>query len=176
MNKNKSTTIIALTTDPYNNIYGYSLVFLRLFDFMQKNYPNLQIHLITNNGLSSSLVSNKTFQSIKLNPNTNILVKTIALTYYFVRLAWLYPPNTIIITNAELPEIFAGLLLKFKFKKVYSVFQDDRVRNKSWSTKFICKLRVFLLYKIKNIIFTNHYTMNRFNNSINKVYIGNPIF
>ncbi|SRR5258706_6710696 len=176
MNKTKKIRIIALTTDPYDNIYGYALVFIRLFDYIKKNNDKVEVILFSNGGLSSKLVNNKSFRILNINHKHNILLKTLMLTFRFTASILPYPSDTIIITNNEIPELLAGVILKLKFKKVYSIFQDDRIRNASFFTKLICKTRIFLLYRIKNIFFVNHYTMNNFNDSIKKMYIGNPIF
>jgi len=45
--------IIALTTDPYDNIYGYALIFMKLFDYIQNNNKNISIILISNDGVCS---------------------------------------------------------------------------------------------------------------------------
>jgi hypothetical protein len=176
MKKFKKTRIIALTTDPYDNIYGYSLVFIRLFDYIEKNYNNLEIIFFTNGGSSSKLVNNTSFKILNVNSKYNVFFKTLLLTYKFITSILSYPSDTIIITNCEIPELLAGVILMLKFKNVYAIFQDDRVRNASFFTKLICKIRIFLLYRIKNVFFVNHYTMNNFNASIRKMYIGNPIF
>ncbi len=170
------TTIIGLSTDPYNNIYGYSLVFFRLFDFVERKNKNIDSILISNNGVSSTIVKNHNFKLIKINQKMNVAFKTLFLIYQFVNLATKYDNNAIIIANCELPELIAAWILKFKYKKVYGVIQDDRIRKGSIYTTIVCKMRILLLYAIKDVIFTNHYTMTRFNNGVNKYYIGNPIF
>lgn len=175
-NNQSRTKIVGLTTDPYNNIYGYSLVFFRLFDYLQRNYKNLDVELLSNSGVSSTIVKNPNFKLIKIEKNKNILLKTIFLVVSFIRIVLFYDKNTIIVANCELPELIAGIILKIKFKKVYGIIHDDRIRNDSIYTVLVCKIRIFLIYRIKNVIFINKYTMTRFNNSVKKYYIGNPIF
>lgn len=173
---NKNRKIIGLTTDPYDNIYGYALVFIRLFDYLQKSHPEFETYLYLNKGLSSSLVKNKNFIFVELNSNQNLVSKTLSLAYKFIQLTFKYERNTIIIANCEIPELLAAWILKIKFKNVYCVFQDDRVRNNSFYTRFVCWLRVKLVYRIKNVYFTNKFTINNFSDKVNKFYIGNPIF
>lgn len=172
----KGRKIIALTTDPYDNIYGYTLVFIKLFDFMQKDNQDLKVILMSNDGVCSKIVKNKKFIKIKLNPKSRLLSITFSLVYSFIKKVWSGDKNTILVANNEIPELLSALILKIKFKKVYCVIQDLRLRDESSKTKLIHKLRLFLIYRIKNVIFTNKYTMGKLNNSINKFYIGNPIF
>ena len=115
--------IIALTTDPYDNIYGYALIFMKLFDYIQNNNKNITL-----------------------------------------------------IANSEITELISVFILTIKFKKVYCLIQDLQLRDQLLKTKIIYQLRLFLIYRIKNVIFSNNYTMGQLNNSINKFYIGNPIF
>lgn len=171
-----SNQIIAITTDPYNNIYGYSLIFFRLFDYLQKNSNEVEIKLFSNNGVSSQMVKNKNFQTIVLNPRANLVFKTLYLTFAFIFKVFRYPKSTVIISNGELPEVMASLVLRIKFPMVYCIFQDDRVRDASLFARGVCRLRLFLLHRHKNIIFTNTFTMNRFVGNVNKYYIGNPVF
>ena len=93
--------IIALTTDPYDAIYGYSLVFVKLFDFLQKNNKDVNIILISNDGVCSKLVNNEHFQKIKLNPQKNFLFKTTLLVYFFIKK----------VKNQNRNAIFANLLI-----------------------------------------------------------------
>lgn len=172
----ENNKIIGLTTDPYNNIYGYTLIFMRLFDFIQRNNKNLDVILMSNDGISSQKVNNKQFVKIKLNPKLNLLIKTLLLVYFFVKKTWVYDEDTILIANAEIPELFAAFILKIKFKKIYCIIQDLRLRDTSIKTKLIHKLRIFLIYRIKKAIFVNKFTMCQLNNSIDKFYIGNPVF
>ncbi len=106
----------------------------------------------------------------------NLLFKTLLLTYYFVRVAFIYDRKSIIIANCEIPELLAAWVLKLRNKNVYCVLQDDRVRNNSIYSRVVCKIRIFLIYRIKKVLFTNTFTMNRFDNTIHKIYLGNPIF
>ena len=172
----KKRKIIAITTDPYYHLQGYSLVFIKLFDFLQKNNQDLDVILISNDGICSKIVDNKKFLKIKLNPKSNLLFKTFSLTYSFIEMIKHYRQDTILIANAEIPELLSVFLLKIKFNRVYCVVQDLRLRDHSLKTKLIHRLRLFLIYKIKNVIFTNRYSMNQMHDSINKLYIGNPIF
>ena len=172
----KKHKIIGLTTDPYDKIYGYSLVFFRLMDFLQRNYKELDVTLIANQGTSSTIVKNPCFKLISIKKDGNIIIKTFVLIFNFIKFVFYSDKDTVIIANSELPELIAALLLKIKFKNVYGIIQDDRVRNNCIYTTLVCKTRIILLYAINDVIFTNRYTMSRFNNSINKYYIGNPIF
>lgn len=174
MTKNKK--IVALTTDPYDNLYGYTLVFMRLFDFIQRNNQNLDIVLISNDGVSSKKVNNNRFIKIRLNPKLNPFIKTLLLVYFFVKKTWVYDEDTILIVNAEIPELLAAFILKIKFKRVYCIVQDLRLRDQSLKIKIIHKLRLVLIYRINNVIFSNQYTMRLLKGSIHKFYIGNPIF
>lgn len=176
INKTSKKKIVGLTTDPYNNIYGYSLVFFRLMDFIQTTYKNIDVELLSNNGVSSSIVKNRNFKIFKVDPDTNILLKFILLIINFIKLTYKYDKDTIIIANCEIPELIAARILKIKFKNVYGIIQDARVRDNKLFTKLVCKARIALLYSINNIIFTNRYTMNEFTKPAKKYYIGNPIF
>jgi hypothetical protein len=172
----KKKKIIAITTDSYNDIKGFTLVFMKLFDFIQKNNHNLDIVLISNNGICSKIIENKQFKKIKLNPKSTLLVKTFLLSFCFIKNILFCDKDTVIVANGEIPELLTLVILKkFKFKNAYCVIQDLRIRNDSFKLRLINKLRLFLIYKIKNIIFTNKYTMNQLNSSVNKFYIGNPI-
>lgn len=168
--------IVAMTTDPYRNIYGYALVFIRLFDYVQRNNKNLDVILMSNDGISSQKVNNKKFVKIKLNPKFNLFIKTLSLVYFFVNKTWVYDEDTILIANAEIPELLATLILKIKFKKTYCIIQDLRIRDITLKTKVLYKFRLALIYRIGNIIFSNRYTMNQLKGPINKFYIGNPVF
>lgn len=170
--------IIALTTDPYDNIYGYALVFIKLFNFIQKNQKKIEIILISNNGVCSRIINNKNFKQIQIKKKQNLFLKNVFfLTFQFIKKTLIYEnKNSIIITNGEIPELIAAYILKIKFKKVYCIIQDLRIRNDSFKFKMIHRTRLFLLRKIKNCIFTNKYTMNEADNSLNKFYIGNPVF
>lgn len=172
----KKTKIVAITTDPYYSLQGFSLVFIRLFDFLQKKNTNLDINLISNDGICSKLVDNNKFLKIKLNPKSNLLFKTFLLTHSFVKIIKCYEQDTTLIANSEIPELLSAFILKIKFKKVYCIIQDLRLRDQSFKIKLIHKLRLFLIRRIKNVIFTNRYTMSQLNGPINKFYIGNPIF
>jgi len=170
--------IIALTTDPYGNIHGYSLVFIRLFNFIQKNNPDLTVTLISNDGVCSKIVNNKKFLKIKLNPKSNLLFKTIFLAFLFIKNVWHCDKGSVLISNTEIPELLAAFFLKIKFKhgNIYCIVHDNHVRDKLLKTKMINKLRNFLIKRVNNAIFVNRYTMKQLDSSINKFYIGNPIF
>lgn len=168
--------IIALTSDPYDNMYGYTLVFIKLFDYIQKNNRDLDVGLICNDGVCSKMINNSKFIKIKLNPKLHLLSKTLLLVYLFIKKVLFYDKNAILVVNAEIPELMSAFILKIKFRKIYCIIQDLRLRDQSLETKFIHKLRLLLIYRIKNVIFSNRYTMNRLKGSINKFYIGNPIF
>lgn len=168
--------IVAITTDPYDNIYGYSLVFIRLFEYIQRKRKNLNVYLISNDGASSTFVGNNNFIKIKLNPNLNILFKTIILVCQFVRYTLSFDNNSIIISNSEIPELIVAFFGKIKFKKVYCIVQDLEVRGNSLKARIAHFLRIFLIKKIGNVIFTNNYTVEQIKGNMNKYYIGNPVF
>ena len=172
----KGRKIIALTTDPYNNIHGYTLVFMKLFDFIQKNNLDLDIVLISDDGVCSKIINNKKFIKLKLNPKSNIFLKGLFLAYSFIKKVWVCDKDTVLVVNSEIPELLSAFILKIKFKKIYCIVQDLQWRDQSLKTKLIHKLRLFLIYRIKKAIFVNKYTLCQLNNSINKFYIGNPIF
>ncbi len=172
----KKTKIAAITTDPYQNLQGFSLVFMRLFDFLQKKNERLDITLISNDGVCSEIINNSSFIKIRLDPGANLLFKTFSLVKAFTNRLKHYESDTILIANAEIPELLAIFLVKNRFYKVFCIIQDLRLRDTSLQTKLVHLLRLFLVYRIKNVIFTNRYTMNQLNGSINKFYIGNPIF
>jgi len=168
--------IIALTTDPYDNIYGYALIFMKLFDYIQNNNKNISIILISNDGVCSKKINNHKFVKIKLNSELPLVIKTLLSICQFVRKVWSYNKNITLIANSEITELISVFILTIKFKKVYCLIQDLQLRDQLLKTKIIYQLRLFLIYRIKNVIFSNNYTMGQLNNSINKFYIGNPIF
>ncbi len=176
-NKLDKKLIIGFTTDPYQNIYGYSLVFFRLFDLLDRKYPKTDIIFLANNGTCSSIVNNKKFNIFKLNKNLNPVFKTILLVMNFVAKIIKYDNKVILVSNGEIPELITASLLGLKFKQTYCIIQDLRIRENSMYHRFIGLLRVFLLRNfIKNIIFTNKFTMNQYRYKVNKYYIGNPVF
>jgi len=176
MKDEKQKIVIALTSDPYHNIYGYALVFIRLFDYVQKNKPDLSVVLFSNDGTSSKVVNNAHFKQIRLNPSSKLLRKFIELSVGFIRNVWKYDKHSIVIANAEIPELLAACVLKMKFKRTYCLIQDLCLRDTSPASRMIHSLRMFLIRCIGNVIFTNRHTMNQFSMKGNKFYIGNPIF
>jgi hypothetical protein len=151
----KNRKIIALTTDPYDNIYGYAFVCIKLFDFIQKNNKDIETILISNDGVCSSLVGNKNFIKIKLNPKSHLLSKAALLVYSFIKEIWLCDANTTLVANGELPELLSICLLRVKFKNTYCFVHDDyepKFRKYGYLYNVI---RRFLLARIKNIIVIN---------------------
>lgn len=169
-------TLVALTSDPYHNIYGYAFVFMRLFDYIQKNSLELNVVLFSNNGISSGIVKNKNFKQIKLNQDSSLLFKFSTLLFGFIKNVWGYDNQTIIIANAEIPELLATCFLKTKFKHTYCLIQDLCLRDASFLSRTVYSFRLFLIRWIGNVIFTNKHTMSQFSMRGNKFYIGNPIF
>lgn len=177
----KKKQIIALTTDPYGNIQGYALVFIRLFDFIQKKNPDLGVVLISNDGVCSDKVGNTGFVRISLDPSSSLGLKALKLTRAFIGKAKFYGNHdsdmeSIIVANSEIPELLAALFLKSKFEKVYCMVHDLRLRDGSLKTRLIGRLRLFLIYRIKKVLFVNRYTMDQLDDSVTKFYVGNPVF
>lgn len=172
----KRKKIVALTTDSFKNIYGYTLVFTKLFDYIQKNNRNLDVTLVSNDGICARMVNNNNFIKVKLNNKSGQLYKTISLVFAFIKNTRHYDKNAVLVSNAEIPELLSTFLLKRRFGKVYCLIHDFYVRDKSLKIKLINRFRLFLIHRIKNVIFINKHTMNQLDNSINKFYIGNPVF
>lgn len=173
MTKKVKKNIVALTTDPYENIYGYSLVFLKLVDFIRKNQTNYNVVLISNDGISSSKIE---CTKVVLNRREGLFIKTIKLSMEFLKLTYNYPKDTIFLANCEIPELFVAMILRIKYKKVYCIIQDARIRENNLYGRFACFTRFYLARRIKHVIFTNKYTYNTFSGNLNRYYIGNPIF
>lgn len=172
----KDRKIVAMTTDPYDNIYGYALVFVRLFTFIKKRYQNLDVSLISNDGACSRMVDSNESIKIRLNPKSSLFLKTILLVCSFIKKGWACDKDTILVVNSEIPELFSALILKMKFKSVYCIIHDIQLRDRSFKTRLIHKFRLFFVRRIGKVIFVNKHTMCQFDDSISKYYIGNPIF
>lgn len=122
------------------------------------------------------MVNNKKFIKVKLNNKASQLIKTISLVSAFIKNTKHYNKEAVLVSNAEIPELLATFLLKKRFGKVYCIIHDLYVRDKSLKIKLISRFRLFLIRKIKNVIFINKHTANQLDDSINKFYIGNPVF
>jgi hypothetical protein len=175
MIKNNVPVIIGLTTDPYDSIYGYALVFFRFFNFLQKDFVG-NVLLFSNDGLCSTLVNNSNFSLIKLPRRSNLFVKAFLESLYFYLKCRKQPTNSIFIVNCEIPELCVGVVLKMQRRKVFCILPDDRVRNSTFFVKVVCQVRLLLVSMIRNVLFTNRYTFNRFKGNLNAFYLGNPVF
>src|SRR5258708_3078415 len=159
-NKLDKKLIIGFTTDPYQNIYGYSLVFFRLFDLLDRKYPKTYIILVANNGTCSSIVNNKKFNIFKLNKNLNPVFKTILLVMNFVAKIIKYDNKVILVSNGEIPELITPSLLGLKFKQTYSLFQYLLIKFKSiFFVKGLNdkKLKKMIMAKIDIFISCSHF-------------------
>lgn len=169
--------IIALTSDPYDGMYGYALVFFRIFDYIQKNRKDVVISLFSNDGVSSKFIDNKAFSQLTIDKNKSILIKTIKVVRYFIKMAVKCPKTTVIVVNAEIPEMIAGALLrKIWRKKVFCIMPDLRKRNNSLLCNILDIMRRLLMRMIKHAIFMNYFTMKQSGKGLVKYYFGCPVF
>jgi hypothetical protein len=172
--------IIGLTTDPMDTLRGYSLVFFRIFDYIEKNYKEINTKLISNEGKSSEIVKNPNFFLIKIDNNLALIKKTLFLVNYMVKNTKKYNvSDTVLLINSEIPELISGIILKFLFGyNVFSIVHDFRIRNSSLSTILISKVRYILLFLIGKLIFVNKFSYESvwWVSKKNKYLIGNPIF
>lgn len=167
--------IVGITTDPYGEIYGYSLVFIRLFDYLSSKNRNLS-YLLCNDGESSRRFTGENIIKITLRNKRNLFTKLFTLTVFFIQTTWKkFPKNSVIIVNSEIPELLAGAILKFKFKNTYCYLQDTRIRSKSIDQVLIHLLRMLLIFRINKIMFANKHTMMDVHTRL-KYWLGDPVF
>lgn len=176
----KYKNILALTTDPIDMLRGYSLVFYKIFDFIDENYKDINTILFSNQGNSSQLVRNKNFKHINIKPSDSNINKSFRLFNFFVSQSRKYSnKDTVIVVNLEIPELVAGVVLKYIFGfNVFVIVHDLQIRVDSYELIFVDFIRKINLFLINKLIFVNNFTLKSvwWVKSQNKYLIGNPIF
>lgn len=169
--------IRAYTSDPYDGLYGYALIFIKLFKFINTNFE-ADTRVILNTGRSCEAVGEdkSCFCTIHINPRASYVKKGLKMFIFFAKNYYLDKgKNTITIVNCELPELLVGAIASFFDKNVYCFIQDLRVRNDTVRVRLINAFRVALMRKIGKAFFVNKYTMGSIKLK-RKVLIGNPVF
>lgn len=167
--------IIGISTDPYGEIYGYSLVFIKLFSHLSSVGVN-PTYLLCNDGESYKNFNGRGLFTVKLNREVSMISKLLKLTYFFVRTTWKkFPKESIVIVNCEIPELIAGSILRYKFKNTYCYLQDTRVRSNSIGQILVSLFRKLLILQIGKILFANKYTMQTTTAKL-KYLLGDPVF
>ena len=150
----RSDTIFAITTDPYQNIFGYSLVFMQLFDYIAKTYKDHRVVLVSNDGRASETVGNEAFIKVKTSPGSPMIIKSVILGWSFIRHGISMPPGSVVVANSELIELMCASLLKFKYKRVYCFLHDYGSTFRT-TPNIYALVRSLFIRRIGNVIVLN---------------------
>ena len=159
----KHKKLLCITTDPFDKIQGYSLEFQRIVLILSKEFNT---SLIVNYGGRSYKELNGFNKQYGLIPCTFIelcshryLFKGIEFVLKAIRYNKKFE---IVLSNSELPELFASIILALlRRKPKIAVVYDDYTRSSDITTRLINTIRKMLLSQFEIIVFANKHTMRK---------------
>ena len=185
---NEKKQIIAITSDPYDNIYGYSIVFMKLFCSIAKN-ENVYIKIISTKGRSSGLILRSFPEYIKFYEIINIKRRGIVLNgilFLFKSFIFLFKnrksyKNCKLVANSELPELFLVIIAKhiLGYKNIYCFVHDIFPPEFRKFGNLYLVIRKLFFRNIKNIIVLKNLHKSIIEKEVKNVkcnVIPNPIF